>query len=140
MKENLAKIIEGSNQSFEVTREILQTCMDAKGNDIRALDVSKSFGLSDYFVIASGKSDRQVQGIANKIINTLEKNGVQPLTIEGMEEGQWVIIDCGDVVAHILYEPMRDHFDLESLWIKAPKLDLNKHFKIKEVSQERRVA
>lgn len=140
MKENLAKIIEGSNQSFVVTREILQTCMDAKGNNIHALDVSKSFGLSDYFVIASGKSDRQVQGIANKVIEALEKYGIRPLAIEGMEEGQWIVIDCGDVVAHILYEPMREHFDLESLWIKAAKLDLNKHFKIKEINQERRVA
>lgn len=130
MKENLAKLIEQSAHSFEITRDIINACMEAKGKDISVLDVSKSFGMSDYFIVVSGRSDRQVQGISNRILETLEKSGLTPVSIEGFEEGQWVLIDCGDVVAHIFYEPLRSHYDLESLWFKAPRLDLKKHFKM----------
>jgi len=130
MKQNLAKLIEHTNQSFEITKDIVNACMDAKGKDINVLDVSKVFGMSDYFVVVSGRSDRQVQGISNRILESLEKNGLSPVSIEGFDDGQWVLIDCGDVVAHIFYEPMRSHYDIESLWFKAQRLDLKKHFKV----------
>lgn len=130
MKENLAKLIEHTTQSVEVTRDIINACMEAKGKDISVLDVSKIFGASDYFIVVSGRSDRQVQGISNRVLEALEKHGIKPTSIEGFEEGQWVLIDCGDVVAHIFYEPVRSHYDLENLWFKAPRLDLRKHFKV----------
>ena len=79
---------------------------------------------ADYFIVASGRSDRQVQGITNRGIKELAKVGVRPLSVEGYEDGQWVLIDCGDVVAHVFYEPVRSEYDLESLWIRARKLDL----------------
>ena len=130
MKQNLAKLIEQTNQSFEITKDIINACMDAKGKDINVLDVSKVFGMSDYFIVVSGRSDRQVQGISNRILETLEKNGHTPVSVEGFEDGQWVLIDCGDIVAHVFYEPMRSHYDIESLWFKAQRLDLKKHFKL----------
>lgn len=136
MKENLATFIEQSSQSFEITRDIINACMEAKGRDISVLDVSKSFGLSDYFIVVSGRSDRQVQGISNRILEMLDKNGLSPNSVEGYEEGQWVLIDCGDVVAHIFYEPLRSHYDLESLWFKAPRLDLRKHFNVEASALE----
>ncbi len=130
MKQNLATLIEQSSQAFEVTKDIINSCLEAKGKDISVLDVSKNFGMSDYFVVVSGRSDRQVQGICNRILESLEKNGITPNSIEGYDDGQWVLIDCGDVVAHVFYEPLRSHYDLESLWFKAPRLDLRKHFKV----------
>ncbi|MBX7145498.1 MAG: ribosome silencing factor [Oligoflexia bacterium] len=140
MKENLAQAIEGATQSLEVTRDIILACLDAKAAEVSARDVSHSVGISDYFVVASGKSDRQVQGIANKILNALEKNGISPVSVEGFELGQWVLIDCGDVVTHVFYEPMREHYDLDSLWHRAPKLDLTRDLHIDSGVQDRKVA
>lgn len=140
MKAKVAALMEEANNSLEITRDIILACLDAKARDVRALDVSHNIALSDYFVMASGKSDRQVQGIANKILAALDKHGISPVAVEGYEQGQWVLIDCGDVVAHVFYEPMRSHFDLESLWFKAPKLDLKKDLQISVADADRKVA
>lgn len=140
MKAKVSAIMDEAATSLEITRDIILACLDAKGRDVRALDVSKNLPLSDYFVVVSGKSDRQVQGIANKILAALDRHGLAPVAIEGYEQGQWVLIDCGDVVAHIFYEPVRSHFDLDSLWFKAPKLDLKRDLQIELGSSERQVA
>ena len=122
MKENLAHVITSRpevNQPTapETAYEIFSACNDAKGRDVAVLDVSHIFGLSDFFVVASARSDRQVQGIANRIIASMAELGVEPVTIEGLEQGHWVLIDFGDVVAHIFYEPLREHYDVEGLWM-----------------------
>lgn len=88
------------------------------------LDVREVFGLCDYFVMVSGRSDRQVQGIANKILRTLEVRHVKPHTLEGLEKAHWVLMDFNDVVVHVFYEPLRKYYDLESLWVKAKRFDI----------------
>lgn len=107
----------------EVVKHIFDACDDAKGKDIVVLDVSKNFGLADYFVIASGRSDRHSQGIANKIIDELASLGIEPYSLQGMEDGKWVVLDCIEIVVHIFYEPLRERYDLESLWTDAQTVE-----------------
>ena len=101
-------------------------CADAAdrflAHDIVVLDISRFSSFADYFIICSGKSSRQVQGIADNIEDTLRDSGFKPLGVEGKRDGHWVLMDYGDVVIHIFYEPVRSFYDLESLWADAPQL------------------
>jgi ribosome-associated protein len=123
MKKHLAMIGTDKKEALSVAKRIVQACEDVKGQDVVVLDVASISDFADYFIVASGRSDRQVQGITNRIIEELAKHNVRPLSVEGYEDGQWVLIDCGDVVAHVFYEPMREAYDLESLWMRARRLE-----------------
>ncbi|MCB0311053.1 MAG: ribosome silencing factor [Bdellovibrionales bacterium] len=124
MVKNLANVVNPEPQPLEVVNRIINACADAKGKDIRVLDVSTVFGLADYFVIVSGRSDRQVQGITNKVLDTLLESNLKPINVEGIDEGHWVLADFGDVILHVFYEPVRAHYDIESLWFRARKLEI----------------
>jgi ribosome-associated protein len=65
-----------------------------------------------------------VQGITNRVIEELIKSGARPLSVEGYEDGQWVLVDCGDVVVHVFYEENRKFYDLESLWMRAKRVQV----------------
>jgi ribosome-associated protein len=101
---------------------ITRVCSEAKGKDISVMDVSKTFTLSRYFVIASARSDRQVQGISNRILNELRDVGVKPLAFEGVQEGHWALLDYGEIVVHIFFEKIREMYDLEGLWTRAIRI------------------
>ena len=94
-----------------------------KALDLMVLDVSRFSSFADYFIICSGKSSRQVQGIADNLENELKNRGIYPIGTEGKREGHWVLMDYGDVIVHIFYEPVRYFYDLESLWSDAAKID-----------------
>lgn len=114
-----------AKSSREVVNVIVEAIQDAKGSNLSLIDVSKLFDLSDYFIVVSGRSDRQVQGISNRIINALQEIGVEIPSIEGMEEGQWVLIDLGDIVVHVFYEATREYYDFDSLWARAERIKLD---------------
>lgn len=88
------------------------------------LDVSDLASYTDYILIVSGRSDRQVQAIAEGVIEELEAPGRKPIGTEGVREGQWALIDLGDVVVHVFYHPLREFYDLEGLWFGAPRVAL----------------
>lgn len=113
--------------SVKLASTILKACVDSKGIDLTLLDVSKAFGLSDYFIVVSGRSDRHVQGLVNRVINSLSENGEEPIGVEGFENGHWVIVDCGDVVLHAFYEPVRETYDIEGLWADATKIEVKEN-------------
>ncbi|MEM5787452.1 MAG: ribosome silencing factor [Syntrophobacteraceae bacterium] len=94
-----------------------------KALDLVVLDVSKLSSFADYFIICSGNSSRQVQSIAENVEEVLREGGTKPLGVEGKREGHWVLMDYGDVIVHIFYEPIRYFYDLESLWADAPRLE-----------------
>lgn len=123
MKKNLAVLEATQDESLSVAKRIVQACEDVKGLDVVVLDVASIADFADYFIVASGRSDRQVQGITNRVIEQLAQAGIRPISVEGYEDGQWVLIDCGDVVAHVFYEPVRGLYDLEGLWMRARRLD-----------------
>ena len=93
-----------------------------KALDLVLLDVSKFSSFTSYCIVCSGKSSRQVQGIADNLEARLRETGLRPLGIEGKHEGQWVLMDYGDVIIHIFYEPVRLFYDLESLWSDAERV------------------
>ena len=107
----------------ELLNLVVQGCSDAKGRNIKVLNVSKVFGLASYFVIVSGRSDRQAQGICNRVIDTLAEHDVEPISVDGMEDGQWVLADLGDVMMHVFYEPVREYYNLEGLWATAERIE-----------------
>lgn len=124
MKRNLAELPDSEAGLLSTVNQIINACAEAKGQDIKVLDVSSMFDMADYFVVASGRSDRQVQGIANRALDALSTLGVTPVSVEGLEEGHWVLIDAGDIVLHVFYEPLREHYDIEGLWNKARRLQI----------------
>lgn len=80
--------------------------------------------MTDYFLVCSANSDRGVKTIVENIEQTLKDAGQKVIGIEGFKEGKWVLVDSADVVAHVFYEPLREFYNIESLWIDAPRLDL----------------
>lgn len=99
--------------------------LDKKATNVRILDVRKLSSLTDFLVLASGSSDRQVQAAAEAVHQGLKKqHDTMPLGIEGMKEGRWILIDYGDVMVHVFHEPVRQFYDLDGLWNDAQEVDL----------------
>ena len=98
--------------------------LEKKSYDLVLIDVREATSIADYFVICSGRSDRQVQTIAQGIEENLAKLGIKPISIEGLSRGQWVLMDFSDVIVHIFYQPIRDFYDLETLWAHALRVEL----------------
>jgi len=96
--------------------------IDKKAEDPVVLDVSKLTSLTHYFVVTHGNSDRHVKAIAQNIIETLEIKKNRLLHREGMEAGQWVLLDFGAVIVHVFYREIREFYSLERLWGDARRL------------------
>ena len=110
------------------TQQWIQNALeDAKTQNIAVLDVRKISDFTDYMVIATGTSNRHVQSSADKVAETLRGHGVRPVGIEGKQLGDWVLIDFGDVVVHIMREQTRDFYNLEKLWSDAKRVEPGKH-------------
>ncbi|MDP6559661.1 MAG: ribosome silencing factor [Candidatus Binatia bacterium] len=111
-------------ESWERALLISHSALDKKAYDLVLLDVRGASSFTDYFIICSGRSDRQVQSIAEGIQENLVKMRICPLAVEGLTRGQWVLMDFSDVVVHAFYQPVREFYDLEGLWAHAPRVDL----------------
>ena len=103
-------------QTDELKGIVLQALEDLKAADIVALDVGKMTTDTDIMVIASGTSDRHVKSLADAVVLACKKAGVPPLGVEGEREGEWVLVDVGDVVVHVMQPRTRDFYALEKLW------------------------
>ncbi len=113
-----------STNSFERALLCTRFALDKKAYDLQLLDVSKLTTVSDYFLICTGRSDTQVRAIAQHTEQSLAAEGIRPRAIEGYPRGQWVLMDYGDVVIHVFYHPIRAFYDLEGLWMRAPRVRL----------------
>jgi ribosome-associated protein len=98
--------------------------LEKKAYDLVVMEVRDLTSIADYFIVCSGRSDRQVQSIAQGIEENLRGKGVRPHSVEGTGRGQWVLMDFSDVIVHIFYEPVREFYDLEGLWSDAPRAQL----------------
>ena len=105
---------------------ISQIVADRKAIDVVVLDMANASSITDYFLICSGGSERQVQAIADAIDEQLKKAGMTALGVEGYRDGRWILMDFGDVIVHIFSQELRDFYDLERLWANAPKIDLSR--------------
>jgi len=111
--------------SIDKARLCMKTIRERKAVDPVLLHVETLTSVTDYFLIASGNSTRQVQAIARHLQRTLREAGLRAHGAEGEQEGQWVLMDYGDVVIHIFYQPLREFYDLEGLWSEAPRMQAN---------------
>ncbi|MBV8951039.1 MAG: ribosome silencing factor [Actinobacteria bacterium] len=96
-----------------------------KGEDIVALDVGDIIAITDVFVIASGTNRRQVRTIVEEVEHQIaDQTGVKPVSVEGLDDASWVLLDYGDLVVHVFLDETRSYYDLERLWADAPRLTL----------------
>ncbi len=95
-----------------------------KAADIVVLDVHPLSSVADRFLICSGTSDRQVKAIADAIETELAKHGEKPMSVEGYQEGTWILMDCADLVIHVFDDDTRRFYDLERLWGQAARVEL----------------
>ena len=107
---------------------IAQAAIDKKAENLKILDLSEISGFTDYFVICSGMSDRQVQAIADAVSTAMDVQGFELLSSEGTQDGRWALMDCGDVVVHIFLDALREYYDLENLWKDAPRVKVPSQF------------
>ncbi|MGO2010723.1 MAG: ribosome silencing factor [Pseudoalteromonas sp.] len=89
---------------------------DMKARDVVQIDVREKSDITDYLLICSGNSRRHVQSIADHVAKSARHTGEEPLGYEGQTEGEWVLVDLGDVVVHVMQDQTRDFYDLEKLW------------------------
>ncbi|MGA9854108.1 MAG: ribosome silencing factor [Gammaproteobacteria bacterium] len=95
---------------------VIDALQDMKGLEIHTLDVRGMTVITDFMVIASGTSDRHVKSMARNVLDQARAVGVSPMGVEGEQEGEWVLVDLRDVVAHIMRPQARDFYNLEKLW------------------------
>jgi ribosome-associated protein len=103
----------------------LDAALSKKALEPVLLDVTGQASYTDYILLVSGSSDRHVQTITDAVIEALGKERRRPIGVEGTREGQWSLIDFGDLVVHVFYHPMRDFYDLEGLWCDAPRVAID---------------
>ena len=104
--------------------DLAQTSLeDLKARDVRVFDVRDMTSVTDYFLLASGTSDRHVRSLSDKLIQNVKQAGCAPLGVEGQEAGEWVLIDLNDVVVHVMQPRTREFYKLEDLWTMRPVVE-----------------
>lgn len=99
---------------------ITESLEGLKGKEIIQVDVRGKSDVTDTMIIASGTSSRHVKSLANSLVVDAKTQGLVPLGVEGLEEGEWVLVDFGDTVVHIMQPETRSFYDLEKLWSVEP--------------------
>ena len=89
---------------------------DGKGLDITRMDVSQLTTMTDFMVVVSGTSSRHVKSLAVNTVDAMREKSVRPRGVEGEDSGEWILLDFGDVIVHVMQKSMREHYDLEGLW------------------------
>jgi ribosome-associated protein len=100
----------------ELVNITLAALDDIKAVDVTVFEVSELTSISDYMIIASGRSKRQVNALAEKVVEVAKKNGIKPLGVEGKTESEWVLVDLGDIIVHLMHPDTREYYQLEKLW------------------------
>ena len=110
------------NQDVQTCLKVVQEALlDVKAKDILELDVSAISNVADYMVIASGTSTRHIKALANNVAEEARKAGFRPIGVEGESDAEWILIDLGFVVVHVMLPAARKFYDLESLWRTTPE-------------------
>ncbi len=106
----------------ELAHRIVEVASDKKASDVLLLRTSEVTIMADYFVICSGRSDRQVQALSQAIADELREDGVRPLGVEGLGSARWVLLDYGSVIVHVFAPEEREYYGLERLWSSATEV------------------
>ncbi len=97
-------------------RQVRTALSELKANDVREIDVREKTSIADWLVIASGTSTRHVKSIADEVVKLAKKIGVLPTGVEGEGQGEWVLVDLGDIIVHVMLPRIREFYGLERLW------------------------
>ena len=115
---------EGPVVGRELALKIAEAALDKKATRIEIIDVRGKVNYTDYVIVMSGRSDRQVAAIARGVEEDLKlKHGARCFGVEGLPQGNWVLLDFGDVVVHIFHRDTRGYYDLEALWLDADRVE-----------------
>ncbi len=120
----------------ELAEELGRLADDKKAGDIVIMNLEGLTDIADYFVIASGTSERHVRTVADGVREGMKEKKMRPAASEGYDEGRWVILDFQSVIVHIFLSSLRELYDLESLWLEAKKYRIKKENKDIEVGNE----
>lgn len=104
------------NQSKEMTKLAIAALEDKKANDVRVIDIAGVSVIADYFVIASGSNNNQVQAMADSVREALGRAGHEPRQVEGYGSANWILMDYNDIIVHIFSDESRTFYDLERIW------------------------
>lgn len=116
----------GSKKVEDLQKKIVKLLDDNKAEEITVIDLSGKSSVADYMVIASGRSNRQVTSLANKVYDLAKPLIDTPLRVEGMNEGDWVLMDCGDIIVHLFRPEVREFYNIEKIWEVTEKSDAEK--------------
>jgi ribosome-associated protein len=112
-----------TENSFDLPAEVnraAELLLDRKAQDVTLLDLRNLSSATDFFLIATGRSDTHVTAIADHLIDELKAEGIRPVGVEGLRGGRWVLIDYVDYVVHVFHPAAREFYQLERLWGDAP--------------------
>lgn len=102
--------------SADLVKLAIAALEDVKAQDITTIDVREKTSITDYMVIASGTSSRHVKSLVDNVLEKVKEQGVRPLGSEGLDTGEWALLDLGDIVVHVMLPTARQFYDLERLW------------------------
>lgn len=112
----------GDDAADRALQLVLASLEDSKAEDIVSIDIAGKSALGDYMVVVSGRSNRHVMAIADHLISDLKDEGLGNARVEGLEAGDWVLIDAGDIIVHVFRPEVREFYNLERMWA-APEIE-----------------
>lgn len=120
--------MQNTKEQVETLRQIVIDALEElKGKDILSIDVREKTSVTDYMVIATGTSSRHVKSMADNVLEKAKEQGFRPIGSEGLDSGEWGLLDLGSVVVHVMQETTREFYDLERLWQGAEQSRAQSH-------------
>jgi ribosome-associated protein len=116
----------GSQKVEDLKKKIVTLLDDNKAEDIVAINLGGKSSVADYMVVASGRSNRQVSALASKVYDLVKPMIDIPLRAEGMKEGDWALMDCGDIIVHLFRPEVREFYNIEKIWEVTDKSEAEK--------------
>lgn len=104
----------------ETLHRVLASLEDAKAEDSVTIDLTGKSSIGDYMVVTSGRSQRHVASIADRLVKDLQEAGLRRTRVEGMRQADWVLIDAGDIIVHVFRPEIREFYNLEKMWSAGP--------------------
>ncbi len=124
------EIVDASSDKFpeNIALASAWTLADFKGINLKIINMKETSSLSDYYVLASAENTTTARSMAETLSMLLKRNGQAIRSLEGMEDGEWILIDCSDIIVHIFLESVREIFDLDNLWRDNPQVEIPQEF------------
>lgn len=121
--------------SEQIKDQVVDALENVKGQDVRVIEIANISDFADFMVVVSGTSDTHVRALAREASDSLRKQGVKPLNEDGADVGEWVLVDFGDVVLHVMRPEVRTYYDLEKLWDEDARALFEKHRQQRETQE-----